>query len=86
MDDSPSGFFGSLNHFFDQLAMEEVEACERNGRSPVQYPAFGLASDDYNAVAKQFYQVWSSFSTGKSYSWKDKYRLKRCAGQSAYVG
>ena len=75
MTDSPSGFFGILNAFFDQLAMEEAAACEWDGQAPTHYPPFGSAKDNYDGVAKSFYNVWSSFSTKKEFSWKDKYRL-----------
>lgn len=75
MDDSPSGFFGILNSFFDQLAAEETAAAEWEGTMPVEYPAFGLAGDDYDSVAKPFYKIWSGFATKKTFSWKDKYRL-----------
>lgn len=76
MDDSPRGFFGILNGFFDQLAAEETAACEWAGIASTEYPAFGRAKDDYNAVAKPFYSVWASFSTKKTFSWRDKYRLQ----------
>lgn len=75
MDDSPRGFFGILGVFFEQLAAEETIACEWDGFVPKEYPPFGQAKDDYNTVAKSFYNVWSSFSTRKSFSWRDKYRL-----------
>jgi DnaJ family protein A protein 5 len=75
MDDSPRGFFGILNEFFDQLAAEEAAACQWAGITPTEYPPFGKSTDDYNTVAKRFYNVWSSFSTKKSFSWRDKYRL-----------
>lgn len=76
MTDSPTGFFGILDAFFEQLAEEERAACEWEGQQmPVDYPAFGSAKDDYGSVAKPFYGSWSSFSTKKSFSWKDKYRL-----------
>ncbi|KAK3690051.1 hypothetical protein B0T22DRAFT_462853 [Podospora appendiculata] len=75
MDDSPAGFFTILNVFFEQLASEETIACERDGADMTDYPAFGKASDDYESVARPFYRMWSSFSTKKSFSWKDKYRL-----------
>ncbi|KAK0610428.1 hypothetical protein B0T17DRAFT_500270 [Bombardia bombarda] len=73
MDDSPRGFFGILNAFFDQLAMEETAAAEWDGLVPTEYPPFGRAKDDYNSVARLFYSTWSSFATKKSFSWKDKY-------------
>ncbi|KAH6614791.1 hypothetical protein B0J18DRAFT_469867 [Chaetomium sp. MPI-SDFR-AT-0129] len=76
MDDSPKGFFGVLNELFDQLAAEEIAACDWTGLAPTEYPTFGKADDSYNAVAKQFYQAWSGFSTKKSFSWRDKYRLQ----------
>ncbi|KAK1753458.1 hypothetical protein QBC47DRAFT_43895 [Echria macrotheca] len=75
MTDEPNGFFGILNLFFDQLAAEETTAAEWDGAEVVDYPPFGRAKDDYDAVAKPFYRVWSSFSTKKSFSWRDKYRL-----------
>jgi DnaJ family protein A protein 5 len=76
MDDSPRGFFGILNEFFDQLATEETAACQWAGIAPTDYPPFGRAQDDYNTVAKRFYNVWSAFSTKKTFSWRDKYRLQ----------
>jgi DnaJ family protein A protein 5 len=76
MDDSPRGFFAILNEFFDQLAAEETAACNWAGVAATEYPPFGQAKDDYNTVAKRFYNVWSGFSTKKSFSWKDKYRLQ----------
>lgn len=75
MTDAPFGFFGILNPFFEQLASEEVAACEWDGLAPPQYPPFGSATDSYDAVAKSFYAAWSSFATRKQFSWKDKYRL-----------
>ncbi|KAK4179740.1 putative DnaJ-like protein subfamily A member 5 [Triangularia setosa] len=75
MDDSPRGFFGILNVFFEQLAAEETAACEWDGVAPVSYPSFGRAEDDYNTVGKSFYNVWSSFSTKKSFHWRDLHHL-----------
>lgn len=75
MDNSPNGFFGILGAFFEQLAAEELKACEWDGIIPIDYPPFGGPDDDYNVAAKPFYNVWSSFSTKKSFSWRDKYRL-----------
>lgn len=76
MTDGPTGFFGILGAFFDQLAEEESAASEWEGNKiQADYPSFGSANDDYDSVAKPFYNVWSSFSTNKSFSWKDKYRL-----------
>ncbi|KAK4124215.1 DnaJ-domain-containing protein [Parathielavia appendiculata] len=75
MDDSPRGFFGILNDFFDQLAAEETAACEWLGITPTEYPPFGHARDEYNPLAKRFYTVWSAFATRKTFSWMDKYRL-----------
>lgn len=75
MNDSPSGFFGILNTFFEQLAAEEAAAAEWEDAEVIEYPPFGRATDDYDPVAKLFYRTWSSFSTRKSFSWRDKYRL-----------
>lgn len=75
MTDSSSGFFGILNRFFDQIASEETATAEWDGLDIIDYPAFGLATDDFETVAKPFYRIWSSFSTRKSFNWMDKYRL-----------
>jgi len=75
MTDSPSGFFGILDVFFEKLASEETAAAEWDGADVLDYPPFGRANDDYDTVAKPFYRIWSSFATKKSFSWKDKYRL-----------
>ncbi|EMD00211.1 hypothetical protein BAUCODRAFT_368217 [Baudoinia panamericana UAMH 10762] len=73
--DSPSGFFGFLRDLFNQLAREEEIAANRDDAETPEYPSFGHQNDSYEYVAKRFYTVWSSFSTVKNYSWKDKYRL-----------
>lgn len=76
MDDSPRGFFGILGEFFDKLASEETAACQWAGTAPTDYPPFGRAEDDYGEVAKKFYSTWAAFSTKKTFSWRDKYRLQ----------
>ncbi|KAL4869630.1 hypothetical protein BDV12DRAFT_73584 [Aspergillus spectabilis] len=71
--DSPSGFYGGLRETFHQLALEEEMACRWENDDIVEYPSFGSCDDDIQVV-RQFYNVWSSFSTKKSFSWKDIYR------------
>jgi DnaJ homolog subfamily A member 5 len=73
--DSPTGFFGILGATFDQLAAEETAACNWDGLDTPLYPPFGAADDQYEPIPKAFYAIWSSFTTNKSFSWKDKYRL-----------
>ena len=72
---SPSGFFGGLRNMFEKLAMEETVASEQQGLNPVEYPSFGYAADEYENVLREFYVSWSSFSTRKTFSWRDLYRL-----------
>lgn len=74
-NDSPGGFFGILDGTFAHLAEEEEATCEWDGHSPVRFPPFGSAGDSFEAIARPFYAAWSDFSTKKSFSWKDKYRL-----------
>lgn len=74
-NDTPSGFFGILDITFGQLATEEEAACQWEGLAPVEYPPFGSSDDDYDLVAKPFYNAWSGFATKKSFSWKEKWRL-----------
>ena len=71
--DSPTGFYGALRDFFDNLTREEEVACEWDSLNPVRYPSFGHKDDDYNDVVRPFYAMWNSFATKKSFSWKDAY-------------
>jgi DnaJ family protein A protein 5 len=73
--DSPSGFYGGLNDFFRQLSQEEDIACQWDNLEPPDYPEFGHKNDDYEDVVRPFYAAWNGFSTKKSYSWKEGYRL-----------
>ena len=72
--DAPNGFYGILSETFANLAREEDAACDWEGIEPVDYPEFGSAEDNYEDVARPFYRVWISFSTKKSFSWRDQYR------------
>ncbi|KAI1612458.1 DnaJ protein, subfamily A, member 5 [Exophiala viscosa] len=72
---APSGFYGGLNDFFKQLAKEEDIACQWEDQDSMDYPEFGLDTDDYDDVVRPFYAYWNGFATRKSYAWKDQYRL-----------
>lgn len=74
-NDSPSGFFGGLNDFFQTLAKEEDIACQWEDLESIDYPGFGHKDDDYEDIVKPFYAMWNGFATRKSYIWKDQYRL-----------
>ncbi|CCD25698.1 Jjj1p NDAI_0F03800 [Naumovozyma dairenensis CBS 421] len=57
-----------------------LKACDRRGfnidDSNYLFPGFGYSSTDYEYL-KRFYKVWASFSTLKSFSWKDEYMYSR---------
>lgn len=74
-DDEPTGFFGISRETFEHLALEEEAAADFDGVDVPEYPSFGSSDDDYDTVVKPFYAAWAGFSTRKSFSWKDKYRL-----------
>lgn len=74
-DDEPTGFYGISRETFEHLALEEEAAADAEGSFCPDYPTFGSSDDDYENVVKPFYASWASFSTCKSFSWKDKYRL-----------
>ncbi|KAH7154811.1 hypothetical protein B0J13DRAFT_209928 [Dactylonectria estremocensis] len=74
-DDEPTGFFGIARETFEHLALEEEAAAEYDNVDVPEYPSFGSSDDDYETLVKPFYAVWAGFSTAKSFSWKDKYRL-----------
>lgn len=56
---------------FEDLTKEEDAACNWEGLDPIDYPDFGTAESSYDHVVKPFYVAWASFSTRKSFSWKD---------------
>ena len=74
--DGPSGFYGGLNEFFQQLAKEEDIACQWQDLDYLDYPEFGSKDDDYEDIVRPFYGTWTGFATKKSYAWKDQYRLQ----------
>lgn len=74
-DDEPTGFYGIARETFEHLALEEEAASDADGTDCPDLPTFGVSDDSYNNVVKPFYSSWTSFSTCKSFSWKDKYRL-----------
>ncbi|KAF9870383.1 C2H2 finger domain-containing protein [Colletotrichum karsti] len=73
--DEPAGFFGISKATFDHLLDEEIAAGEYTHGDVPDYPSFGTSTDSYEYVAKPFYSNWAGFSTRKTFSWKDKYRL-----------
>lgn len=73
--DAPSGFYGFIRTTFEQLATEESIAAAWEIQPEPEYPMFGHKDDTYDPVVKSFYVTWSSFSTVKTFSWRDKYRL-----------
>lgn len=74
-DDSLTGFFGFVRETFEHLAKEEEVAANWENVDAPDYPSFGHKDDAYDDVVKRFYSAWTSFSTVKSFAWKDKYRL-----------
>ncbi|KAF9357794.1 hypothetical protein BGX26_003055 [Mortierella sp. AD094] len=83
--DNSAGFYAIYRNLFDKLAEEEEEAIanDRNedstGGANVHYPSFGSSTTPYDdnsdSDVKQFYNAWLTFSSQKSFSWCDKYRL-----------
>lgn len=72
--DSKSGFYGGLRETFLRLACEEKMACQWENIEYVDYPTFGHRNDSFEDTVRPFYAVWSSFSTKKSFAWKDIHR------------
>ncbi|KAL4814539.1 hypothetical protein BDW67DRAFT_84082 [Aspergillus spinulosporus] len=71
--DAPHGFYGGLRETFAQLALEEETACRLEGIDSIEYPSFGTRHDG-SQIVRDFYAIWGSFSTRKSFAWKDVYR------------
>ncbi|KAI1318103.1 hypothetical protein EDD11_007155 [Mortierella claussenii] len=82
--DNAAGFFAVYRNIFETLAQEEEATTndrheESTGPSKVHYPSFGCSTtaydDNSDSDVKQFYNAWLTFSSQKSFSWCDKYRL-----------
>ncbi|KAG0328434.1 hypothetical protein BGZ99_005299 [Dissophora globulifera] len=82
--DNSAGFYAVYRNLFEKLAQEEAEAVD-NDRSDdttgakVHYASFGSSTTPYDnnsdSDVKQFYNAWLTFTSQKSFSWCDKYRL-----------
>ncbi|GJJ67819.1 DnaJ homolog subfamily A member 5 [Entomortierella parvispora] len=81
--DNAAGFYAVYRNLFDKLAQEEEEASSNDryedAGAKVHYPTFGSSNtaydDNSDSDVKQFYNAWLTFSTQKSFSWCDKFRL-----------
>jgi DnaJ family protein A protein 5 len=87
-DNSPYGMYAMMTQLFNKLAEEDVLAGTQQGLDGYAkyqdddhydttnnlYPKFGNTDSDYASQVRKFYQVWGSFSTVKTFSWKDEYR------------
>ncbi|KAF9433163.1 hypothetical protein BGZ76_009813 [Entomortierella beljakovae] len=82
--DNNAGFFAVFRNLFDKLSQEEADAVandryEDSTGADVHYPSFGCSTTAYDnnsdSDVKQFYNAWLTFSSQKSFSWCDKYRL-----------
>ncbi|KAF8935946.1 hypothetical protein BGZ52_008725 [Haplosporangium bisporale] len=81
--DNNAGFYAVYRNLFEKLAQEEAEAATNDryedAGAQVHYPSFGCSTtaydDNSDSDVKQFYNAWLTFSTQKSFSWCDKFRL-----------
>ncbi|KAG0042134.1 hypothetical protein BGZ83_000869 [Gryganskiella cystojenkinii] len=81
--DNAAGFYAVYRNLFDKLAEEEEEAASNDryeaAGAKVHYASFGSSNtaydDNSDSDVKQFYNAWLTFSTQKSFSWCDKFRL-----------
>ncbi|KAF9376825.1 hypothetical protein CPB97_010584, partial [Podila verticillata] len=81
--DNNAGFYAVYRNLFEKLAQEEAEAAANDryedAGAQVHYPSFGCSTtaydDNSDCDVKQFYNAWLTFSTQKSFSWCDKFRL-----------
>ncbi|KAG0348803.1 hypothetical protein BG005_011307 [Podila minutissima] len=81
--DNNAGFYAVYRSLFEKLAQEEAEAAANDryedAGAQQYYPSFGCSTTTYDdnsdSDVKQFYNAWLTFSTQKSFSWCDKFRL-----------
>lgn len=91
IDDTPLGMYQSASRLLNKLAEEEIIAGRQQGLNDynkfqdddpedsvnVKYPKFGNTKSDYSIHVRDFYQVWSSFTSVKTFSWVDEYRYSQ---------
>ncbi|PWN35393.1 DnaJ-domain-containing protein [Meira miltonrushii] len=86
-----AGFFGTYRRVFERLAEEEKGAAPYPGETSSQFepfPSFGYSHTPYlhskhsdgeatihQTQIRDFYAVWSGFSTRKGFAWRDGYRV-----------
>ncbi|GET89328.1 hypothetical protein, conserved [Leishmania tarentolae] len=69
-DDGESGFYTVYQKVFDVLVEEESDYDSR----AKLWPGFGTSTSDWADVQK-FYGHWRNFSTYKTFTWKDEYKV-----------
>ncbi|KAG9290064.1 hypothetical protein G9A89_010370 [Geosiphon pyriformis] len=83
-EDGTKGYYSVYRNLFQKLAEEEEQAFNYDRSEDaiefIPMPSFGNSStpindDIYENMIKLFYNVWSNFSTRKTFKWLDKYRL-----------
>ena len=73
--DGPKGFFTVYRKVFETVVEEELRDSESTTKADKSsYPMFGDSASPYYEVVANFYAYWSSFSTRKSFAWKDEYK------------
>lgn len=73
-DPGEKGFYGVFDRVFSTIALEDCEFMPRDFAQKCPYPRFGDAGTEWQDV-QRFYQFWQSYSTKKSYAWKDEYKI-----------
>ncbi len=77
------GFFTIYGNLFRRIAFEESQHSFES-----EYPEFGRstwtwASTNKAAAARDFYNVWLSFSTVKGFAWKDRWNMAQAPDRKA---
>ncbi|KAF8339696.1 DnaJ domain-containing protein [Cantharellus anzutake] len=75
MDEGSQGFFTIYGNLFRRVAFEESQHSSDGEYPEFGKPAWTWASATEGMAARDFYNAWSSFSTAKDFSWKDKWNL-----------
>ncbi|KAK6360096.1 hypothetical protein TWF730_006250 [Orbilia blumenaviensis] len=75
-DSNPKGFYSIASKIFSTIASEEESAAAELNEDAPFYPSFGNSKSDYQNDVRAFYNIWTGFSTMKSFSWEDRYRYR----------
>ncbi|XP_022105462.1 dnaJ homolog subfamily C member 21-like [Acanthaster planci] len=71
--DDAKGFYTVYNEAFCKVAAEDLQFMTGDKGEEFEIPQFGTSDSPYEQVVHPFYAYWQSYSTSRSFVWKETY-------------